>query len=1065
MRAIKVLVLMFVFSISLYAQSSSTAGKIRGTVFDAQSGDPLLGANVIVKEAEVGTATNTNGEFVIPNLPVGKYTVIVSFIGYGTKQFNNIEVFPGQTVGLNVQLKPASIQGETVEVVAEAKRQVVDVKEAASAEKISAQEITTMPVSNVRGLLAKTTGVVETKGGGSQGLHMRGGRSGETAMYVDGVRIDNPVDGTASLNIDKYSMEQVEIKLSGMSAEYGDAMSGVVNIIVQEGDPDRHSVSYRYEDDYSPAKLFGESVKFGFQKHYFSINGPMPFTKGNLTYFLSGTKESQRESPSIVNKKHENSGRVEGIGKFVYKPDNMNLKFSLSGDMSSNKNDFYNHSISRGNWLESYYSGESGHYRGSFKVSGTVNQNTAWSLLLSYFKDYSQWSSGEGESYKDFKYLSTRLDWVGNAYTNGWYDPKTREWSQLTNASGGSAIRENYKTPDGTSLMDEDYETQAFYYYYANQGYYDILNGEWKSNDGKLNALNDRYHDANWYYIPSQLPEYAENYDPNDHTVHHQVFDLDNYNDYHYMVEEEKNRNILMGYNGDMHKGWGRDRDIFNVFTYGPGRPRYHDESISIKKMKFHLNSQWNMYNSINTGFEMSGSTLDYTDIQFANQKPYYDDYRVKPVKAGAWFQNTLEYEDLKINLGLRWDYFHSHSKALFDPENLDPGSDGIIDEDEEGFNINDNPDPAGDNYDPINNPDGTENDGDVDRKKATAKMKLSPRFGINFAVSDKSSLFASFCHYFQTPQYGEIFRNVMADFSTGYPLAGNPDIEPKKTRAYEFGLKHRFSDELGLRVSAYYKDQTNLLSTRIYNTMYENNYTKVTEMVPADFATIKGLEIRMKWRNTSGLGGELSYSYQDAQGSGSSAREFYYMYVTSDDAPSPVKEYPLEFDITHTLRGELFYWFKKGPKIFGIHPLAQSSIHSYGTIRTGRPYTPTDSRGNPLELNSKRLPGDVNLNLRFEKYFGPISLYLDVRNLLNIEQVVDVYSYSGKPDDTGTNPEFEPAIYRRYVGLENPMTGEVMRTAEEAYDVHMALRKQLYKNPGNYGIPRVIRFGIGFHL
>jgi len=1064
-RIFKLFLIFVTLTFSLYGQSSSTTGKIRGMVTDAESGAPLVGANVIVKGTNSGSATNSNGEYVVPNIPAGTYDVIFTYMGYGTKNMTGVEIFPGQTRALNVELSTASLQGETVEVVAEARRQVVEVREAASEEKISSRQITTMPVSNVQGLIAKTAGVVETKGGRDQGIHMRGGRTGEVAIYVDGVKINDPVDNQASLDIDKYSVQNARIKLSGMEAEYGDAMSGIVDIILKEGRTDRHSISYRNEGDNLAGKI-DESVDFGFKKQYFSINGPVPFTKKTLTYFFSGTDIKNRvDVPSVVDKDHNSSDRFEGISKFVFRPSNTSLKLELSGDIGRETRENYNHSISTGNWLQSYYKTEEGHERLSCKLSGTINKNTAWSLLLSYYHKYNKYSSGEGQKYDEFHYISTRLDWVRDAVNNGWYDPKTREWTELRNTNGSAAIRDGYVLPDGTKLIDADPETQAFYLYNANQGYYQILSGEWHDSEAEMNAMNSRYHNAGFYYIPSMLPDYSADYDPNDNSVQYREFDISDYNDYHYMLEEEKDASFLLGYHGDMHTGWDYDEDMFNVFTYGPGRPRYHDQSTERKKAKFHLTSQWNLYNSLNTGFEISTTGMDYTDIQFANEKPYFDSYHVQPVKSALWLQNKLEYEDLILNVGLRWDYFHSHSKALFDPQNLDCGMDGKIDEDEKGYDIDNNPDPSGDNYDPVLNPDGTENDGDVDRKDASPKMQISPRIGISFAVSDKSSLYASFSHFFQTPQYSEIFQNVMADFNTGYPLAGNPDIDPEQTRYYEFGLMHRFNEEVGLKVAAYYKDQTNRLSTRIFNTMYEGNYVKVTEVQPVDFATIKGLEIKLKLRNYKGFGGEVSYEYLDARGSGSSSREFYYTYITRDDAPTPAKEYPLEFDITHQFRAQLDYMVREGVEVWGIKPFRNSYASIYGLLRTGRPYTPEDSRGNPLELNSKRLPGHFNLNVRFEKYLGIFSIYIDVRNLLNIEPVVDVYKYSGKPDDTGINPKFESNVYQRYVGSEDPLTGEVLRTARQAYDAHMKLRKMYYKDPYNYGNPRLIRIGIGFFL
>jgi len=1064
-RFFKILIVMNLLVLAIFAQSSSTTGKIRGNITDALTGEPLVGANIIVKGTTSGTATNTNGQFVIPNLAAGQHSLIVTYMGYATQNINNIEVFPGQSVNLNLELRPASLQGETVEVVAEARRQVVEVRQAASVEKISAQQITAMPVSNIQGLIAKTAGVVETKGGRDQGIHMRGGRTGEVAIYVDGVKINDPVDNRASLDIDKYSVQNAKIKLSGMEAEYGDAMSGIVDIILREGNKDRLSISYRNEGDKLAGKM-DDDLAFGYKKKYFSINGPMPFTKKRLTYFFSGTQtNSDIASPSVVDKHHNKSGRFEGIGKFVFRPSNSSFKVELSSDLSREEGESYSHGISMGNWLDSYYSSEGGHERVSCKFSGTLNKNTAWSLLLSYYHNYNKFSSGEGQKYDEFKYISTRLDWVDYAVENGWYDTKNQDWTDLKFDNGSSAIRDTYVLPDGTRLIDADYETQAFYLYNANEGYYKILTGEWSDSESEMNAMNARYHNAGFYYIPSLLPDYANEYNPEDNSVYYREFNISDYNDYHYMLDADKDANFLYGYQGDLHNGYYVDRDLFNVFTYGPGRPRYHDQETDVKKAKFHLTSQWNIYNSMNTGFEISTTGMDYTDIQFANQKPYYDSYHVQPVKSAAWIQNKVEYEDLILNFGLRWDYFHSHSNALHDPQNLDCGSDGLIDIDEKNYDIETNPDPSGDNYDELLNPDGSENDGDVDRKRASAKMQLSPRFGISFAVSDKSSLFANFNHFFQTPQYGEIFQNVMADFSAGYPLVGNPDIEPEQTRYYEFGFMHRFNKEVGLKISAYYKDQSNRLSTRIFNTLYENNYVRVTELQPVDFATIKGMDIKLKLRNYKGWGGEISYEYLDARGSGSSSREFYYTYITSEDAPTPAKEYPLEFDITHQFRAQVDYSVKDGVEIFGIKPFRYSYTSIYGLLRTGRPYTPEDSRGNPLELNSKRLPGHFNLNVRWEKYFSIFSFYIDVRNLFNLERITDVYKYSGEPDDTGVNPKFESNLYRYYVGRENPLNGEIMKTTEEAYDAHMTLRKLYYKNPYNYGSPRTITLGFGFFL
>jgi outer membrane receptor protein involved in Fe transport len=1070
-RKAPVFILIFCFTSLLFAQSSRVAGKIRGRIVDEQNSQPLVGANIVVLPATLGkgAASNIDGQYVIPNISAGTYDVRISYIGYSPKTITGISIFPGQTTDLNVGLSVQAVEGEAVEVIAEARKTIISVRAPNARKEVTGQEINRMPVSDFTDVLANSSGAVETEAGRSQGLHIRGGRSGEVAFYVDGVNTNDPVDHSVGIEIDNNAIDQIVITTGGFSAEYGESMSGTVNIITKQGKRTKHSGHLEIETD----KLIGElsqKLNFGYDKYRASINGPIPFTDGSLTYFLSTTfEDTDDRNPKPMPQSHNSIVSPTGTGKLVFTPENSSFKLTLSGSFSSSDELLYSHDISKGDWLRSYYDRENGHNRLSLKLQSTLSRNTAWEFQASYFNTYTRFSSGEGQDYKDFHYISTRLDWVENAEGQEWYDPETRIWNPITK-NGLPLIKDFYLMPDGSSLGAASYANQAFYYFYATKNYYNLSTGTWNDPSYEAEAMNQRWHDAHFYYIPSELENSSRWYDPDDHNVYLKIFNRKEYTDYLFAPPDSQAYYDLWGYYGDLHNGYHYDRDFFNVFTYGPGRPRYHDQDTRYVDMEFHLNSQWNLYNELKFGWKYRQSQLDYVDIQFANQNPYFDSYHHEPTNAAAWLENRFEYEDLIFSLGFRYDYFHSHAQALWDPDNFDPGTDGLINSKEPGYDPVLHPDPSGDDYDQDENPGGTEGDGTVDYKKSSPKNQVSPRMGISFAVSDKTAMYANWGYFFMIPQFGEIYQNLQTDLTSGLPLVGNPDVKPEKTTAYEVGIKHRFSDDLGLEISAFYKDVENLLATRTYSTIFNGKVATVTFQEMEDFAKVKGVDFKLTMRNFYGFTGELSYSYLNAKGTGSSNREFYYLYIYEAERPLPSKEYPLEFDITHSVKANINYYIplRKGPQIFGIRPLANFNANLQAVLNSGAPYTPTDRYDKPLELGSRRMPGTTRIDLRLEKYFRiykhvTFSIYADMRNIFNTLNVAQVYAYSGLPDDDGKLVVYERSRYLRYVGQTDPTTGKRMNTPEEAYAAHLRLRKEFFNSPLNYGMPRIIRLGVSF--
>jgi hypothetical protein len=280
--------------LTLSAHSSSlfagTTGKISGTVTNAETGEPLPGANVMIEGTAMGAATDANGFYFIINIPPGYYSVNAAMIGYTPISKTLVQVVTDMTSKVEFGLSPTVLEGEIVRVIAE--RPAIQKDLTSSLQAYASDEITGAPVENLSQLMEVQTGLsmVEPTDKASilrdspgDGLHIRGGRENETAFLVDGVRVDNPIWGgaTYSQNTSGSTVTEMMTILGTFNAEYGGKMSGVINLVTKEA-PDKLS-----------GKISGYSDNFGidqFNRNTYqgeaTLTGPAPIIKG-LTFLLN----------------------------------------------------------------------------------------------------------------------------------------------------------------------------------------------------------------------------------------------------------------------------------------------------------------------------------------------------------------------------------------------------------------------------------------------------------------------------------------------------------------------------------------------------------------------------------------------------------------------------------------------------------------------------------------------------------------------------------------------------------------------------------------------------------
>ena len=162
---------------------AGTTGKISGQIVDAETGDALPGANVVIQGTTMGAATAVDGSYFVINVPPGAYTVTATMIGYSRLNVTNVRVNVDRTTVVDFSLKTEVITGEEVTVVSE--REVVPMDVSASKVNIQTSEaVETAPIQDLKELFVFQAGI--EPGASAEDLIVRGGGGDQVGMMIDG---------------------------------------------------------------------------------------------------------------------------------------------------------------------------------------------------------------------------------------------------------------------------------------------------------------------------------------------------------------------------------------------------------------------------------------------------------------------------------------------------------------------------------------------------------------------------------------------------------------------------------------------------------------------------------------------------------------------------------------------------------------------------------------------------------------------------------------------------------------------------------------------------------------
>jgi len=416
---------LLIMSSPLFGQSG--VGKLSGKIIDAATKEPLIGANVVVVNSNLGAATNVNGEYFILNVPPGTYTVKVSYVGYSPKQVSDVRVVGGITFELNVELS-TGLELNVVEITG---KKFFEEKSTNTTKVFDANEIDKLPVKGVEQLASLQSGVVMSDGsGGVSGnatINVRGGRGGEVLYIVDGVPQNDIYTGENFAQVSNAAIEQISFQIGGYEAKYGQAQSGIINVTTKTGDP-----FYSFYIDGLTSAL---TDKYGYNLYTMNLSGPIIPGVKDHTFFLSAERGWDLDGDPHAIGVSFNSDVVKSSDVL---PNNNADVWRFSGKTNSNFGDFNvrlgaNINLSDSRTFSLAYAKnnsehnaitKTGNYSFSGKISENISTNSFWNLNLGY--KFFKTETGDGVWFNNlYAYGDSALNAAHGALTwqNGQYVP------------------------------------------------------------------------------------------------------------------------------------------------------------------------------------------------------------------------------------------------------------------------------------------------------------------------------------------------------------------------------------------------------------------------------------------------------------------------------------------------------------------------------------------------------------------------------------------------------------------------------------------------------------------
>lgn len=955
---------------------AGTKGKISGKVTDAATGEALMGVNIIVDGTNMGAATDQDGEYYIINLSPGIYTLKATMIGFKPKTIEKVRVQVDLTTKVDIDLSSLTVQvGHEVTVVAKKEIQ----KDLTSSERsLQSDQIDVLPARDITSLLSMQAGIVKDAGGN---LHIRGGRTSEISYLVDGVQMINPMDRSMGIGIDDQAIEELKAITGTFNAEYGQALSGVVNIVTKKGS-DKFTVNATaYSGDYLS---FDKSVYSIMNNREWAVAAAKALASksGRLDFDFSKYGFSSIDQIRAAVAEGSKPWQTQESYLESYNPfKKYDLQLNVSGPLTNEIKNI------------------------SYFVAGRYQYQPGYQMGRRYFMPWGIWTpvgdtvtkyemaDGDLTPLSWYRGISTQARVFGN-FNNfdisyGFYYNKDHSYS------GGQKF-----LPDGGRNYFTDRYTHvlSLSYIFGSSTFLDFK-GSYYSSEGKSYLYEDPFDIR---YMPTNTGDFQQ-----------------------YMFNPSRDADVEVKSNNYDYAFWGND----------VGRSSSYERYYSLR---FDITSQVDKNNLFKAGASGRWHDLknDYYNLQFSqtNYRPiipdqssaYHTFYKAKPYEFAAYLQDKIEFNELIINVGLRFDYFYSDGKVLADPKDPQIYSPFKLEHIYKNYNEN--------LPDSLLVPWTIQERETFWYKKPDPKYQLSPRFGFSFPITAQGVIHFSYGHFFQNPEFQYLYYNpnFWITGAGASNLVGNADLNAERTIMYELGLQQQLLDNLYLHVTGFYRDIRDWISTGVPTDTYRG--TTYYGYVNKDNAVAKGITISSGY-SLGNVNITLDYTYMEAKGTSSNPQDAYND-IAAGNSPR-ISLVNLAWDQPHALN------------LVANYLKDNWTVTVTGTLNSGFPYTPVFSRSEStggssfsgLRENSERKPTTINFDLRVSKAFqlGDFKMQatLDVTNLFDTRNATSVYSDTGLPDFTLDD-----------FANQNRLT-------------EIASSKEYFANPGMYSAPRYISLGL----
>jgi outer membrane receptor protein involved in Fe transport len=925
-----------------------TTGKITGVVVDAVTKETLVGATIIIEGTKLGARANLNGEYTILNIPPGVYKLRISSVGYKIKTVENVSVATDRTTRINVELTSEAVTSE--EVVIRAERPIIQKDQTSTTAIISGEQIQALPVENLDQVVNYQAGVV----GGS----FRGGRFGQVAYLIDGIAVQDVFDGSegGANTVEPQAIQELQVITGAFNAEYGQAMSGVVNIVTKDGADKFAGNIMAYTGDY-----------LAFNTNTFpNINRISPIATPNLQGSFSGPLIKDRLSFFVSGRYFENEGFL--FGQRQYEPADV-----LQGSNPLNP------------FAELPGQQRVTAIRGRFVPAepGSPNSFT--------FRD-----SESGVAFPDVngRPLTFATDANGRLIIdrqNGTsaYIPYTLQNADFRRATDNY---QNLGTGDNSFfarnplLRGSGQAKLTFRATDALRFSYNILYEYEKTRGNQADGFDrhiwQRTPDGDNDNFRTGLTQYLTmNYTLNS-TMFMTASVSRFFNRFRsYRFEDPFDPNYL--YDAGIYEGG---------FTFAAGgmKTNRFERSTQTMSYKTDLTMQLGAYNLVKVGAELKMHTLFFQTIQpqvarngsqaifpfqvvipaeteFGNET-----YTRNPREFAAYIQDKLEFDNLVINVGLRLDYFSPSTqipRVASDPSTFFP----ILPDSEYVRRFG-----AGGRF--------------VD---VSAKYAISPRLSAAMPLGDKTLVRFAYGEFFQMPPLNLLYVNALYKFSEADLLGfvpnpiGNPDMRPQQTTNAEIGIQQQLGESWSLELTAYLRDIRNLVgSGRVENFVTTGQYFLFDN---GDYGNVKGAILRVGKRLSQSFSTTIDYTFQFAEAnavnpSAASIARF-------NNLQPETRLLSVDTDQRHTLNGTVIYasngW----------------NIGLFAFFGTGFPYTPSlipefQTGAQPLLNSATRQPtfqADFRATRDFKLGGITASMFLQVFNLFDNRNEVAAFSTTGR--------------------------------------------------------------------